>query len=78
MVVEGTDKGSVHLHALLNVEHLPINAVKSAWQGGQSKVETYDSSRGWSYYISKDLIQDATEWDADFRPENPTGGNQPV
>ncbi len=60
---EKTHADAVHLHALLQVNCLPVDGVKGAWRGGISDVKTYDPGRGWRNYISKDLIKDDTEWE---------------
>ncbi len=66
---EKTHADAVHLHALLQVNCLPVDGIKGAWRRGISDVKTYDPGRGWSNYISKGLIKDGAEWDCNLRQQ---------
>ena len=68
-VMELTHQGHVHVHALLDAP-LSTAKVRQSWQSrqrGWAKVERYEPSRGWRYYITKEIGEAAVDWDISRR-----------
>ena len=65
-VMERTHQGHIHIHALVDVPLTSAN-VRQSWQGGRAKVERYLPSRGWRYYITKEIDDAAVDWDISHR-----------
>ena len=64
MVIEYGRGGCLHIHALLGTTNtLPDKSVDLAWPAGITDVQTYDSQRGATHYITKDIAFKATYWD---------------
>ncbi len=64
MVIERGGGGWLHIHSLLGATNtLPNKSVDLAWTAGITDVQTYDSQRGATHYITKDITSEATFWD---------------
>lgn len=63
-VEHGDRFGRLHLHALLgNTERLPTSRLAGHWTAGFARITEYDPTRGASYYITKYVSKEMTEWD---------------
>ena len=60
--MEATHRGHVHIHTLIDAPLTP-NEVRRSWQGGRAKVERFDPSRCWRYYITKQMDGPAIDYD---------------
>ena len=64
MVIEYGRGGWLHIHALLGATNALLKeSVDVAWPAGKTNVQTYDSQRGASHYITKAITSEATFWD---------------
>lgn len=54
MAYQSIAGGHGHVHALLgDCGNLSIDRVRSAWKGGRSDVQRYDSTKGGAYYVPR-------------------------
>lgn len=70
-VEHGERFGRLHLHALLgNTERLPVETLQRQWTAGFARITEYDPTRGASYYITKYVSKELSEWDISSSPQD--------
>lgn len=64
----GAAAGLWHLHVLLwGTTHVPNEGLMEAWSYGRAHASMYDSRRGASYYVTKEVGTDVVDYDIEFR-----------